>query len=145
MGSSLNSYVSLKETLVLSSIFCILGTISIVEGNRIKASISKDDATLTTLLDDNPRYTSSLSRQSILEKYQPIDTIERAKREAIKDISKFLSNKSQLKLLSIDKKKIRAEIKTNNQTIKIQVKEHAHAKNFKISGSALNVKVEKSL
>ena len=145
MGSSLNSYVSLKETILLSSIFCILGGISIFEGNRIRDSIKKDDNKLTELLDENPRYTSSLSRQSILEKYKPIDTIERAKREAIKDISKFISNKSQLKLLVIEKNRIRAEINTNNKTIQRQVKEHARAKQFRISGSALSVKVEKSL
>jgi len=145
MGSSLNSYVSLKETILLGSIFCILGGISIVEGNRIKASISKDDAKLTELLDENPRYTSSMSRESILAKYEPINRIERAKREAIKDISKFLSNRSQLKRLTIDKNKIRAEINTDNRTINRQVKEHARAKKFKVSGSSLAVKVEKNL
>jgi len=145
MSSSLNSYVSLKETLMLGSIFCILGTVSILEGNRIKASISKEDAKLTELLDENPRYTSSLSRQSILEKYKPIDQIERAKRSTIKDISKLLSNKSQLKLLSIEKNRIKAEIITNNQRINKQVKEHARAKKFKVSGASLTVKVEKSL
>jgi len=145
MGSSLNSYISIKETLMLGSIFCILGTTSIIEGNRIKESITKDDNKLTELLDENPRYTSSLSRESILAKYEPINNVERAKREAIKDISKFLSNKSQLKRLTIEKNRIKAEINTNNRTIKRQVKEHAHAKNFKVSGSSLALKVEKSL
>jgi hypothetical protein len=145
MGASLNSYVSLKNTILLGSIFSILGTISIVEGNRIKASIYKEDTTLTELLDENPRYTSSLSRQSILAKYEPINHVERAKREAIKNISKFLSNQSQLKRLNIEKNIIKAEINTNNQTINRQIKAHARAKKFKISGSALTVKVEKSL
>jgi len=145
MGESLNSYISLKDTILMGSIFCILGTISIIEGNRIKSSISKDDAKLTELLDENPRYTSSLSRESILAKYEPIDHVERAKREAIKDISKFLSNQSQLKLLSIEKNGIKAEINTNNQTINRQIKEHARAKKFRISGSAISVKVEKNL
>jgi hypothetical protein len=145
MGSSLKSYVSLKQTLLLGSIFSILGGISLVEGDRIKASIAKDDAKLTALLDDNPRYASSLSRASILEKYQPIDQKERAKREAIKEISKFLSNSSQLKRLTIENNKVKAEIKTNNQTINRQVKQRAEAKGFRVSGSTLGVKVEKSL
>jgi len=145
MGSSLNSYISLKETVLLSSIFCILGGISIFEGTRIKSSISKDNAKLTELLDENPRYTSSLARESILTKYAPIDKKERAKRQAIKDISKFLSNKSQLKLLTIEKDKIQAKITTSNRNITQQIKEHALNKKFKFSGSSLDVKVEKTL
>jgi len=145
MSSSLNSFVSLKETLIMSTLFLMLGGIFVVEGNRIKASIAKDDAKLTALLDDNPKYISSLSRTSILEKYEPIDRIERAKRQAIKDISKLLSNKSQLKTLNISKNKITASIRTQNQTISRQVKNHAKAKSFKSSGTALNVKVEKAL
>jgi len=145
MGSSLNSFISLKETVVLSTLFCLLGGIFIVEGGRIKSSIAKEDAQLTQLLDDNPRYTSSISRQSILEKYEPIDTHERAKRNAIKKISKFLSNQSQLKLLHIEKNKITATISTKNQNINKQVKEHARSKKFKVSGSSLDVKVEKTL
>jgi hypothetical protein len=145
MGSSLNSYVSLKETILLSSIFCILGGISIFEGNRIKRSIANDNAKLTELLDENPRYTSSLARESILTKYAPIDKKERAKRQAIKDISKLLSNKSQLKLLTIEKDKIQAKITTTNRSISQQIKEHALNKNFKFFGSSLDVKVEKTL
>jgi hypothetical protein len=145
MGSSLNSYISLKETVLLSSIFCILGGISIFEGTRIKSCISKDNAKLTELLDENPRYTSSLARESILTKYTPIDKKERAKRQAIKDISKFLSNKSQLKLLTIEKDKIQAKITTSNRNITQQIKEHALNKKFKFSGSSLDVKVEKTL
>lgn len=145
MGSSLNSFISLKETIILSTLFLILGGIFITEGNRIKASIKNDNAQLTALLDDNPKYTSSMSRTSILEKYQPIDTIERAKRQAIKDISKFLSNKSHLKTLTIGKNKITATIQTQNPNIAKQVKNHAKAKSFKVSGTALDVKVEKKL
>ena len=145
MGSSLNAYVSLKDTIILSSIFCILGGISIFEGNRIKRSIANDNAKLSELLDENPRYTSSLARESILSKYAPIDKKERAKRQAIKDISKLLSNKSQLKLLTIDKDTIQAKITTQNRTIAKQIKEHARNKNFKFSGSSLDVNVEKTL
>jgi len=145
MGSSLNSYVSLKETIMLGSIFCILGGISIFEANRIKHSITNNNDKLSKLLDENPRYGSSLVRESILSKYAPIDKKERAKRQAIKDISKFLSNKSQLKLLTIDKDKIQANIRTTNRTITNQIKENALNKKFKFSGSSLDVKVEKTL
>jgi len=145
MGASLNSFVSLKETIILSSLLFILGSVFMVEGNRIKSSIATQDAELTTLLDENPKYASSMLRKSILEKYQPIDTHERLKRESMKEISKLLSAKSQLKSLNINEKSITANITTANNTIKKQVKEHAAAKKFKISGAGVDLKVEKTL
>ena len=145
MGASHNSLISLKETILLSSIFFILGTVFIFEGNRIKSSISKDDAQLIQLLDDNPTYGSTMIRENILQKYQPIDKTERAKRQSIKDISKLLSSKSKLNSLRIEKSTIKVNIKTSNIAISKQVVRSARAKKFKSSISARNVNVEKSL
>ncbi len=145
MGGSLNSFISLKETILLSSIFIILGSIFIVEGNRIKSSISNEDEKLTALLDENPTYTSSMIRKSILGKYQPIDRKERSKRQSIKEISKLLSAKSQLALLTIKKDTIQADIKTSNRTISKQVNRNAKAKKFKVINNKLNIKVEKKI
>jgi hypothetical protein len=145
MGASLNSFISLKETIILSSLFFILGTLFSVEGNRIKSSIENDNNMLTQLLDENPKYTSSLLRNSILDKYRPIDKTEREKRQSIKDISKLLSAKSELINLNIEKNKISANIKTYDQTINQQVSSHAKTKMFKTSNTGLDVKVEKSL
>ena len=145
MGASLNSFVSLKETIILGSLLFILGGVFIVEGNRVKSSIANEDAHLTTLLDENPKYASTMLRQSILDKYKPIDTNERAKRQVIKDISKLLSSKSQLKALTIDKGTISARIVTQSASISKQVKEHAKVKKMKVTGSGLDLKVEVKL
>jgi hypothetical protein len=145
MGGSHNSLISLKETILLSSIFFILGSIFIFEGNRIKSSIAKDDAQLIALIDDNPSYGSSMLRENILQKYQPIDKNERTKRQSIKDISKLLSAKSELTSLSIVKSKVMAEIKTSDANIARQVAQSSKAKNFKSSTTGQTVKVEKSL
>ena len=145
MGSSLNSYVSLKETLLLGTIFTILGGISLFEGERIKHSISKENAKLTELLDENPRYASSMVRESILSKYKPIDKIERLKRDSIKDISKLLSNKSELELLTIDKNRIKATIKAQNGATSREIGKYAKKRHFKLLGSGVDVKVEKKL
>jgi hypothetical protein len=145
MGASHNSLVSLKETILLGSIFFILGTIFIFEGSRIKASISNDEDQLIALIDDNPSYGSTMLRENILEKYQPIDQNERAKRQSIKDISKLLSAKSELTSLSIIKSKIIVNIKTSDDNIAKQVVQNAKAKNFKSSTAGQTVKVEKSL
>jgi len=145
MGASLNSYISLKETIILASLFTILGTTFLIEGKRIRSSIAQENSQLMNLYDENPKYASSSIRKSILEKYSPIDKKERAKRQNIKEISKFLSAKSQLKNLSIVKEKIAATIKTSNKSISIQVKSHAKAKKFKTHLNGLEIKVEKKL
>lgn len=147
MGSSLNSFVSVKETIILGSLLALLGTSFIVEGNRIKSSIANEDAKLSALIDENPKYGSAMLRESILNKYQPIDTTERAKRQAMKDISKLLSAKSQLKELNIDKNSVNAVISTQNKNIAKQVKEHAEVKKMKTTGmgTGLDLKVEVKL
>jgi hypothetical protein len=145
IAASHNSFISLKETILLGSIFFILGTIFIFEGSRIKSSISKDNERLIQLLDANPSYGSSMIRQNILNKYQPIDRQEKAKRQSIKDISKLLSAKSELTSLNIEKLTIKANIKTSNTEISKQVVQNAKAKNFKSSTVEQNVKVEKSI
>jgi len=145
MGASLNSFVSLKETILLGSLLFTLGTAFIVEGTRTKSSIASENERLGMLLDENPKYTNSTLRKSVLEKYQPLDKIERNKRQSLKDLSKFLSANSQLKELTINDSKIEATIATANETIKKQVIEHTKAKNFKSIITGLNVKVEKKI
>jgi len=142
MGASHTSLVSLKETILLGSIFAILGTIFIFEGNRIKSSTAKDETHLLSLIDEDPSYGSSMLRKNILQKYQPID---RAKRQSLKDISKLLSAKSELISLTIAQSKITTKIKASDATIAKQVAQSAKAKKFKSSIMGKTVNVEKSL
>jgi len=145
MGASHASLVSLKETILLSSIFVILGTVFIFEGNRIKSSISNENDQLTQLLDNNPSYGSSMIRENILEKYQPIEKKERAKRQSMQDISKLLSANSELTTLNIEKSSIKTSIKISNASISKEVIHSAKAKNFKSTSNGQNITLEKSL
>ena len=145
MGASLDSFVSLKETILLSSLFIILGSIFFIEGNRIKSSVSGNEEVITKLFNKYPKYHSAMLRQSLLDKYKPIDKQERKKRESLKEISKLLSSNSQLEQLIIEKNRIIANIKASNANIANQVNRNAKAKNFKSSKNGLEVKVEKKI
>ena len=145
MGASLDSFISLKDTIILSSLFFILGGIFLVEGNRIKSSVSTNEEVKIKLFNQYPRYNSAMIRESILNKYRPIDKNERKKRESIKEISKLLSSNSQLEQLIIDKNRIIANIKATNANTANQVSRNAKAKNFKSSKNGLKVKVEKKI
>ena len=145
MGASLDSFISLKETIILGSIFCILGGIFLVEGNRIKSSVANNEEILNKLLSQYPKYSSTMLRQSVLDKYQPIDKKEKKKRDSLKELSRFFSAKSQLEELVIDKNQIKTTIKTANTNTANQVERNAKAKNFKSSKNGLSVKVEKKI
>ncbi len=145
IGASHNSFIPVKETILLSSIFSILGVLFIIEGTRIKSSINNDNEHLIQLIDDNPKYGSKILRTNMLEKYQPIDTNERIKRQSIQDISKLLSANSQLTTLSIEKSTITANIKTSNKNTAARVLQNAKAKNFTSSANNLEIKVEKKI
>jgi len=145
MGASLNSFISLKETIMLSSIFFIFGIVFITEGNRIKSSIESEDKQLTELFNENNSYIDSTVRRTVLNKYKKIENTERMKRQSMKEVSKLLSSKSQLMTLTIQKNKILATIKTSNVNISKQVDRNAKAKKFKSINNGLNVKVEKQL
>jgi len=145
MGASLNSFISLKETILLSSLFFILGVIFIVEGSRIKSSVSKDEALALELTQKYSKYSDSSFRENLLKKYQPIKTNEITKRQSIKEISKLLSSKSQLINLTIDKNTIKATIKTSDKNVAQQVTRNAKAKKLKSFNNGLDVKVEKKI
>ena len=146
MGNSFNSFISLKHTIILTVLLFILGSVFVVESNRIKSSLIHDEEKLTKLLDNNPRLTSSMIRESVLNKYQPIDTQERNKRESIKEISKLLSVNSELQSLSIDDNLIKATVITKDRIVNQQVKERATIKQFTIQKNAgFDVIMEKKL
>ena len=145
MGASLNSFISLKETILLSSLFFILGTIFIVEGSRIKSSVAKDEALATELLQKHSKYSDSDFRTTLLNKYQPIKEHEITKRQSIKEISKLLSSRSQLINLTIDKHTIKATIKASDRNVANQVNRNAKAKKLNSSNNGLDVKVEKKI
>lgn len=145
MGASLNSLISLKQSVILSSLFFLLGMVFLIEGNRIKSSLESDNQELTQLLDDNVKYGSSLIRSSVLEQYQPIETVEHAKRQNLKEISKLLSANSHLLSINIEKSILKVSIKTSNANIAKQVQQNAKAKKFKNTQSGLIINLEKKL
>jgi len=97
------------------------------------------------LLSVDSSYGSAMIRENILEKYQPIDKKERAKRQTIQEISKLLSSKSELTMLNIEKSTIKASIKASNNSISKQVIQSAKVKSFKSTVNGQNITLEKSL
>jgi len=146
ISSSFDAVIPLKQTIFITVLLLILGGIFILEGERIKDSIANQIATKERLLSKNPKLASSLIRNSQLEKYQPINDQERLKRDTVMMISKMLSNKSQLKNLTLDEKGITVTITTKNDMMKKQLIDQAKKEKFKIvSQEKRQIVLEKKL
>jgi len=144
LGSSYDSLIPLKETIIISFLFVILGVIFFVESDRYKKSIENIINKEEKLLEKSSKLSSSLVRKSILEKYIPIDRKERIKRDSIKEISKLLFSGSILKELTITNDKILATIKAKNSNIVKQIEQRS--KNFKTKKEKNNIiKMERAL
>ncbi len=114
ISSSFGSIIPFKYTLILTTLLFILGGIFVAEANRAKNSIRDDEEKLDLLLQRDTKLNSKRIRESILAQYEPIDKIERLKRDILVDISKLLSTHTRLKELRLDDKKISAIIETDN-------------------------------
>ncbi len=143
ISSSFGSLIPFKYTLILTTLLFILGGIFVAEANRVKNSIRDDEEKLDLLLQRDTKLSSKRIRESILSQYEPIDKIERLKRDTLVDISKLLSITVRLKELKLNDRKISAIIETDNinQTLKKALERKLSAK--KLNGN--KIRVEKSL
>ena len=143
ISSSFGSIISFKYTLILTMLLFILGGVFVVEGNRAKNSIRDSEDKLDLLLQRDTKLSSQRIRESILAQYEPIDKIERLKRDTLVDISKLLSTHTRLKELKLDDKKISAIIETDNinQTLKKALEKRLKSKKL----NTKQIRVERSL
>ena len=144
LGSSYNSIVPLKETIIITSLLVILGVIFFIEGGRYSGSMENLVSKKDKLLEKNSKLSSNRVRKSILEKYVPIDRDERAKRDSMREISKLLFSESRLKELIIEDKKISAKIKVKNSNVIKQIEKQNKSFKLKKEKNSI-VKLERSL
>jgi len=140
-----NSYslISFKHTVMLSFILLMFGAIYLLEAYRLKEAIEKEEKRVEELLDRNPRLSSNRIRKSILEKFEPIDRIERLKRESINKISKVLSPNVYIKELSVDDKRVSALIGSNNFKYLNGLLRNKNLKDFKVKKESGSIRVER--
>ncbi len=127
-----DSFISMKQAIILGLLLLLLGGTFLVEGKRIRASIANSLAQEEQLLEENPKLASSLIRNSELQKYKPIDEKERLKRDAVSEVSKMLSKQSHLKSLTLDEKHLLATIETTSERILKEIEKSAKRSGFKI-------------
>ena len=146
ISSSYDSFIPLKQTILITSLLAILGGIFIVEGNRVKSSIANEKEKLDILVSKNSRLSSNRVRKSILGTYEPIDKRERLKRDTIEEVSKLMTKNISLKNITVDDSKIVVTLKAKNASAIKPLIKKAKAKMFKVKKEANNqIKMEKSI
>ena len=114
-----------------------------MEATRLKSAIESEEAKVETLLDKNPKLSSSRIRNSILEQYEPIDRLERLKRDSISKISKVLNPNIYLEELRLNNQKISALIGSDNFRNLKMLFNNKNLKEFKIKREANSIRVER--
>ena len=146
LSSSYDSIVPFKETALLSTLLVFLGAFFLFEGERGRSAIESLELSKTELLEQNPRLSSSLQRNSEMKKYTKIDKEERVKREALMQVSKMISNSNRLKSLVLNEKTIIATIKIDSPVAMKKLKRLAKKRNFRLLNEhEKEISVEKKL
>jgi len=141
------SMVSTNEAYTLGAIFVLFAMIYFVEGSRYDGDSEAQQEEMQQLLEAYPSLESSYTRESILSKYQTIDTKERKKRDVIKALSHMIFKGSTLTTLLVDDKKFQAQFACRNAGVSKRLKELAKKEKFNTSKIAKSndVKIEGTL
>ena len=146
ISSSYDSLVPFKETAILTTLLLFLGGFFLFEGHRGRATIENIQLTKDELLEEHPKLSYSLRRNSELKKYEKIDRVERVKRETLMQISKMMANKNRLKSLVLTEKDIVATITTRSKQEINKIKSLAKSNSFMLSNETeKEISVEKKL
>lgn len=116
LGTRRGSSLGQKEAIILASIFALFGTLFLFEGIEYSSAMSKQMASLDTLLEDHPTLQSQYTRESIAAKYSKRDKIERKKREFLKEVSSVVRYGGEVQELHIDTKVMRAKLEVKSSS-----------------------------
>ncbi len=106
--------IAKKDTVLLASLFALLGTIFWIEGFGYASIKSKQGQSVEALLEDYPALQSKYSRDSIAKKYSSRDTMERKKREFFKEIDSVVRYGGVVESIEITNVTMKAKLKVPN-------------------------------
>ncbi len=95
-----------KGNIIAASLLFLLGLFFFLDGYGYKRAISKEEAGLDKLYEENPQLRSKLVRDSIKEKYENIEKRERSIRNLLDSYSQLTSKKTILDRLELKEHKM---------------------------------------
>jgi len=131
--SAARSFLSQQQAISLAAVFLLFSVMFVVEGWRYGGDFDAQEAEMQELLAAYPSLESSYTRDSILDKYRGIDSLERKKRDTIKMLSHMIFKGSALTSFTIDDKKFQAQFTCKNDDAIKKLKELARKEKFNTS------------
>jgi len=146
LSSSYDSIVPFKETAIVTALLFVLGGFFIFEGYRGDGAMESMQVIKNELLEEYPKLSSPMLRESEFDKYDTIDKKERIKRDVLMKISKMIGHNNRLKSLNLTEKSIIATINTASKNDILRIKKMAKKDSFKLSNeTSTAISVEKRL
>jgi len=141
------SMLSKKHAWMAAAVLMLFSVMFFVEGWRYGDNVQEGEAKMQELLDAYPSLQSKYTRESIVNKYKTIDSVERKKRDMVKIVSGMIFKGVTLASLQMDEKMLKAHFSCKDPEAAARVKALAKKNQFKllpISGSN-DVKIEGAL
>ena len=130
------SMLSKKQALMLATIFMLFALMSFVEGWRYGNNAKVGGVQIQELLEAYPSLQSKYTRDSIVNKYKTIDSIERKKRDIIKVLSGMIFKGVTLDTLEINEKMFRVQFSCKDAEVAKRVKTLAKKNQLNITAIA---------
>jgi len=112
-----SSFLTTKQSYVLSSIFFIFALMFFAEGIKNRGGEGQSKEELTKLLKVNPSLKSEYTRDSIATKYRNIDKVERKKRDSIKSLAGLIFKGVEVETFIMSNKKFSIRFKCESTKI----------------------------
>jgi len=106
LASTKGSFLTTKQASLLGVLFLFLSILFFIEAQGYKKSSQEIEGELDAVLAQHPSLATQYTRDSILQKYQTLDSSERKKRERIKAVSQLIFKGVELHTLKMDTKAI---------------------------------------
>ena len=135
LESDSTSLLTRKQTIVVSLIFVLLGTIWIAEGWRYKKTNRLLEEKREALYRDYPSLQSAYTRDNIVQKYRTIDTQERKKRNVVGKVAGLIFKGVTLTEFDMDQKHFKAVFRAKDEKVAKRLKTLIKRAGFKSSGS----------
>jgi len=132
-GSS--SILNWKQTVVISLIFILLGSIWFVEGWRYSKTNRMLETQRETLYADHPSLQNAYTRDNIVQKYRKIDEKERQKRNIIGKVAGLVFKGVTLTHFDMDTKHFKAILVAKDSKVLKRLKDLVKRTGFKNSSS----------
>lgn len=129
--SAYGAILTLKQSIILATIFGFLAMIFFVEGSRYAENSKVIEMKMEELLEAYPALSSKYTRDSVISKYKTLDRVERKKREIIKTLASMIFKGVKLKSFKMNEKKFSAHFSCKDAEVFKRVKALANKHNFK--------------